>query len=443
MHQHTEADDLLRRENEQLRRELENLKRSAPPQTPAELWHPSATTMGAIFLAAAVLILVAFLGGYLPMQSRNAILANEAHDEQTALPRVEVIKVRRSTEKSGLELPGSIQPITETPILARADGYIANRNVDIGDRVKAGQTLAEIDAPELSDQVTQAMALVQQAKSSLEQSIANVEQGKADTDLARITASRSGQLVGKGAVSRQEDDQLQAQYRARLASLHSLEKSIDVQRANLAAAESNMARLQKMQNYRVVKAPFAGVITLRNVDVGTLVTSGSTLLFRVAQTATLRTYVNVPQTYAESIRVGQTASLEVSNVPGPQFTGKIARTSNALDSNSRTLLVEIHVPNLGKALLPGMYAQVQLNTVRSSPPLLVPSDAMIVRSDGAQVAIVDESSVVHLRKIEAGRDYGDRLEILTGIREGDSVIVNPGDVAREGVKVKVVTRPAS
>ena len=443
MHQHTEADDLLRRENEELRRELESLKRSAHPETPAELWRPSAKTMWTILLGAAILILVAFLGGYLPVQSRKAILADEAHDEQMALPRVEVITVGRSTERSGLQLPGSIQPITETPILARADGYLARRMVDIGDRVKAGQTLAEIDAPELSDQVTQAMAIVQQAQSSLEQSIANVEQGKADTDLARITANRSGQLVSKGAVSRQEDDQFQAQYRARLASLHSLEKSIDVQRANLAAAQSNVARLQKMQNYCVVKAPFDGVITLRNVDVGTLVTSGSTLLFRVAQTATLRTYVNVPQTYADSIDVGQTASLKISNLPGRQFTGQVARTSNALDSNTRTLLVEIRVPNLSNALLPGMYAQVELNTVRSSPPLLVPSDAMIVRSDGAQVAIVDESSVVHLRKIEPGRDYGDRLEIIDGIKEGDRVIVNPGDVAREGVKVNVATHSAS
>jgi len=262
-------------------------------------------------------------------------------------------------------------------------------------------------------------------------------------ELARVMAQRSRQLVAKGVVSRQDDDQSQAQYNAKVAALQSLEKAIDVQRANIAAAQSNVARLEKLEGYCLVQAPFDGVITLRNVDVGALVNSGSTLLFRIAQTSTLRTYINVPQTYASSIRPGQPAVLTVSNVPGRQFMGQVARSASALDPSSRTLLVEVHVPNADSVLLPGMYAQVELRSVRADPPLLVPSDAMIVRADGAQVAVVRADQTVHLQKIEVGRDYGDRLEVLNGLSEGDTIISNPGDVAREGIKVEVLPAAAS
>jgi RND family efflux transporter MFP subunit len=315
--------------------------------------------------------------------------------------------------------------------------------VDIGDRVKAGQTLAQIDAPELTDQVTQAKATVQQAQAALEQATANVQQGRTDMELARVMAQRSRQLVAKGAVSRQDDDQSQAQYNSKLAALQSLEKAIDVQHANIAAAQSNLARLEKMEKYCVVQAPFDGVITLRNVDVGALVNSGNTLLFRIAQMATLRTYINVPQTFADSIRPGEPAVLTVSNLPGRQFMGQVARTAGALDPSSRTLLVEVHVPNADNALLPGMYAQVELRSVRADPPLLIPSDAMIVRSDGAQVAVVRSDRTLHLQKIEVGRDYGDRLEVLKGLREGDTIVSNPSNVAREGLKVDVVPAGAA
>jgi RND family efflux transporter MFP subunit len=261
-------------------------------------------------------------------------------------------------------------------------------------------------------------------------------------ELARVMAQRSRQLVAKGAVSRQDDDQSQAQYNSKLAALQSLEKAIDVQHANIAASQSNLARLEKMEKYCVVQAPFDGVITLRNVDVGALVNSGNTLLFRIAQTATLRTYINVPQTFADSIRPGEPAILTVSNLPGREFMGQVARTANALDPSSRTLLVEVHVPNADNVLLPGMYAQVELRSVRADPPLLIPSDAMIVRSDGAQVAVVRDRTV-HLQKIEVGRDYGDRLEVLKGLHEGDTIVSNPSDVAREGLKVDVVAAGAA
>jgi RND family efflux transporter MFP subunit len=165
------------------------------------------------------------------------------------------------------------------------------------------------------------------------------------------------------------------------------------------------------------------------------------LLFRIAQTATVRTYVNVPQVNAGSVRAGQAARLRVSNLPGRDFAGTVARTANALDPTSRTLLVEVHVPNPQGLLLPGMYAQVDLSSPRSIPPLLVPSDALIVRAEGTTVALLRPDHTVHLQKIEVGRDYGDRLEILSGLREGDTIIPNPGDIAREGLEVDPI--PAS
>jgi RND family efflux transporter MFP subunit len=177
---------------------------------------------------------------------------------------------------------------------------------------------------------------------------------------------------------------------------------------------------------------------MESLDVGALVNSGSTLLYRIAQTGTLRIYVNVPQTNASSMRPGQAAQLSVSNLPGRRFTGTVARTANALDPTSRTMLVEVQVPNNDGALLPGMYAQVDLSSARAEAPLLIPGDVLIVRADGTQVAVVREDHTVHLQKIEIGRDFGDRLEVAGGLQQGDTLIVNPGDVVREGVKVSTV-----
>jgi RND family efflux transporter MFP subunit len=396
--------------------------------------------MWAIFLGMIVLSVIAFFAGYLPLQNRRAVIAGEAREEQRALTRVAVIQVGRSTPMSELELPGNIEPTLEAPILARADGYLARRLVDIGDRVRAGQELAEIDAPELEQQVLQARAAIQQMQAALEQAQANLQQGKSETELARVTAERTGALLKKGAVSRQEDDQNQAIYHSKLANLQALEKAILVQHSNVSAAQANEARLDKMQSYRLVRAPFDGVITLRNVDTGALVNAGATLLYRIAQTTTLRTYVNVPQAYSDSIRVGQNAAIRVPNLPDRQFAGTVARTSNALDPASRTLLVEIHLPNVQNLLMPGMYARVDLSSARADPPLLIPSDALMIRANGAQVAVVSADHVVHLQKVEVGRDYGDRLEITRGIQEGAVIVLNPGDTVQEGQKVDPAPR---
>jgi RND family efflux transporter MFP subunit len=408
----------------------------APPSL--NRWHPSRHTIWAIALGIAVLLVILFLGGYIPLKKRTALVAGEALEQEQALPRVKVVRVARSSQTSQMELPGNIQAVTEAPILARADGYIKRRMADIGDRVQVGQPVVEIEAPELDQQVSQAKAAVAQARAALEGALANLEQGKANMELARVSAQRYASLVTQGAVSRQENDVYQAQYQAQIASTHALEKAIAAQQSNVAAAQANLSRLESMSGYRIVKAPFAGVITLRNVDVGALVSAGSTLLFRIAQMDTLRTYVNVPQSNASFIRQGQTASLRVSNLPGRVFTGAVARTADSLDPNSRTMLVEVHVSNRDGALLPGMYAQVSFSSPRSNPPLLLPSDALIVRADGTQVAILRADHTVHLQKIDVGRDYGDRMEIVSGLHEGDTVIPSPGDLAREGLKVEPI-----
>jgi RND family efflux transporter MFP subunit len=437
---------------ETLRREVEDLKRQLREhQSPAhgaphgaahtalaKPWHPSAVTIWSLILGAAVIIVVAFFAGYIPLQKRETLINTQAQEQEQALPRVEVIDVGRASGISDLQLPGNIEAVTEAPILARADGYIKRRLVDIGDRVQAGQTVAEIEAPELDQQLLQAKASLQQTEAGLDQALANETQGKANLELARVTAQRWGALVAQGVVSKQDNDQYQAQYQAQLAGVQSLEKAVTVQRANIAAAEANVARLDQMQGYRVVKAPFAGVITLRNVDVGALVTTGNTMLYRIAQTDRLRTYINVPQSNASSIRAGQPARLSVTNLPGRTFMGTVARTSDSLDPTSRTLLVEVQVPNGDGALLPGMYAQVDFSSSRPDAPLTVPGDSLIVRADGTLVAVVRPDSTIHLQKIQVGRDYGDHLEVLSGLQPGDRILAKPGDIAREGVKVEAV-----
>jgi RND family efflux transporter MFP subunit len=433
------TEERLRRENEDLKRQLLEHQRMALPSRHATKGrYPSTVTLWTIPLVVVAAVIVAFFTGYIPLRRQDAAIRNLASEQEQALPRVEVIQVARSSSQSELILPGNIQAVTEAPILARSDGYIKRRLVDIGDRVQAGQTLAEIEAPELDQQVRQAQANVQQMQAALTQALANRVQGKANADLARVNAERWGRLINKGAVSKQENDQYQTQSQAQAANLDALEQAVAVARSNIAAAEANLSRLDQIQGYRIVKAPFEGVITLRNVDVGALVNAGSTMLYRIAQTRVLRTYVNVPQINADSVRIGQTAQLTVSNRPGRRFAGTVTRTADSLDPNSRTMLVEVQVPDSDGALLPGMYAQVDLSSPRANPPLLLPSDSLIVRAEGSQVALVRPDHSVHFQNIQVGRDYGDKLEVLSGLQPGDSVIANPSDIVREGLQVEPV-----
>ena len=299
--------------------------------------------------------------------------------------------------------------------------------------------LAEIEAPELDQQVRQAAAALDQARSGLEQANANLAQGLANRELARVSAVRYGNLQKRGIVSRQENDTYQAQYQASDAAVESLRKAVAAAQNNVSAAEANLARLKDVFSYLKVRAPFAGVMTLRNVDLGTLVTTGNTMLFRVAQTGVLRTYINVPQVNASQVRVGQTAEISLSERPGKKFSGKIVRFSDSLDPATRTMLVEVQIPNPQGDLLPGMYANVTLRAARENPPLLIPSEALVARAQGTMAAVVDRAGSVHFTPIQVGRDSGTELEVLAGLEEGMQVIVNPNDKVREGVAVE--TRP--
>jgi RND family efflux transporter MFP subunit len=272
----------------------------------------------------------------------------------------------------------------------------------------------------------------------VQQAEAALQQGRSNENLARITAARWANLVARGAVSKQENDVYQAQYAAQQANVQALEKAVAAARSNVGAAQANVARLTELKGYQTVRAPFSGVITVRNIDVGALINEGNTLLYRIAQTGRMRTYINVPQSEAESVRVGQPATLQFAELQNRKFTGIVTRTSNALDPASRTLLTEVEVPNPDGTLLPGMFTQVDLQVLRKSPPLLIPGDTLVVRADGTQVAVISPEGQVHYTRIQLGRDYGDHLEVLSGLEEGQQLAVNPSDAVREGVKVKPV-----
>ena len=433
------AEQRLRAEVEELKRELERQKQLS--RTGAGQSRPSGMTLVLLAVVAVILVVAGFFTGYLPYQRRETTLAAESKTAAQAPPNVTVVTVGRAAGKTELTLPGTVQAIAEAPVLARGTGYLAKRYVDIGDRVSAGQVLAEVEAPEQDQQVIQAKAALDQAQSAVQQTEANLNQARTNEKMARVTADRWNNLAGKGAVSRQENDVYQAQADSQRANVQAVEKAVAAARSNVGAAQANLTRLVEVQAYRKVRAPFAGVITMRNVDAGALVTEGQTLLFRIAQTDRLRIYISVPQSAASSVRVGQEATISVPESPGKRVAGRVTRTANALDPATRTLLTEVQAANANGALFPGTYAQVTLSTPRQEPPLLVRGDSLVVRSDGPQVAVVDENHLVHFRRVQLGRDFGDRLEVLSGLESGAQVIVNPGDSAREGIKVNTVVLP--
>ena len=430
MNQTHSIEDQLRAEVEILRGQLEYQKKHSP-QKP-----PSAWTGVTIFVLLLALGLAGYYFGYLPRQKREMVLAAESQNTSDSLPVVNVTPAVRSPGTSNLVLPGNIQAVTEAPVLARASGYIKKRNADIGDRVAAGQVLAEIEAPELEQQILQAKAAVEQTEAAVQQAQASLEQGRSNENLARVTKDRFQKLADKGVISKQDIDTYTMQWQAQTSNVQALEKAVNAAKSNTAAAEANLARLTDLQGYLTVRAPFAGVITLRNIDDGVLVTEGNTLLYRIAQTARLRTYLSLPQVDAASVRVGQKATLTVPDLAGHKFAGIVTRTANSLDSSTRTLLTEVQVSNESNLLMPGMYAQVDLAVPRKDPPLAIPGDTLVIRANGPQVAVVAADGTVHYQQVQLGRDFGDKLEVLAGLHEGDQLVVNPSDVIREGAKVK-------
>lgn len=398
-------------------------------------------------IVAAVLALLGalFLAGYWPRLSRSRQLAAPAQGGQRSLPVAIVVPVREAPKEVTIRLPGNIQAEMETPLFARADGYIKRRLADIGDRVRAGQLLAEIDSPELEQQIRETGASLQRSKAALKQAEAVLAQARANLALAEATAQRWETLVRKGVVSRQDGDEKQAAWKARAADAAAAEANVQAARDNIAAAEAALQRLLELQAFRQVRAPFAGVITARNIDVGTLVSAGSGAavreLYRLAQIGMLRVFVNVPQSEAPFIRPGLACTIEVEEYRGRRFAGRVTRTASALDPAARTLLTEVQTPNPESILLPGMYATVNFRVRRPNPPLLIPAAAYRNTDQGPVVAVLGEGATVHIVSVRLGRDYGAQIEVLEGLEAGQKVITNPNDEIREGTRVRPVAPP--
>jgi RND family efflux transporter MFP subunit len=408
--------------------------RNTPPARPRTL-----RTVVLLLLAVLIVAGIVFWGINARIQTAAAV---KETTKELAIPAVSVIHPKPGAVKDEVVLPGNIQAFTDAPIYARSSGYLKQWNVDIGGHVKTGQVLATIEAPEIDQQVRQAKATIQQTQASLDQAIANQQQGKANEEIARVTAQRWQNLVAKGAVSRQENDQYQAQYQAQVANLNALEQAIAAARSNIAVAEANLGRLQEMQNYETVKAPFDGIITARNIDVGALINAGNggaaQELFHMASTAKLRVYVSIPQADSRAAVPGLKSYLTLSEFPGRKFPGELVRTSGAIDSATRTLLSEVDVDNASGELRPGAYAEVHLMIPEGSRSLILPVSALIFRSEGLRVGVVRDGNKAELVPIIMGKDYGNSVEVVSGIGENDLVIANPPDSLSSGATVQVV-----
>ncbi|GLQ46011.1 secretion protein HlyD [Dyella lipolytica] len=379
---------------------------------------PSPTPTLTLRLIVSAVVVFALAVGAAPR-----LTARMAVDRQTQLlsqPTVAV--VRPSTAPAGrtIDLPGDVQAFQSTRIYARTNGYLSHWYTDIGTKVQAGQLLADIDAPEVDAQL-------QQARSDADTAMANFS-------IAKITAQRWQELLATNSVSRQ--------------SAQENLSAMQAKQAALAAANANVARLQQLQSYEKVYAPFAGTITRRNIDTGSLIDAGSNggapaALFDLAETDRLRVFVDVPQDQAPEVIPGATAQLSLPQYPGRLFSGVVARTAGAIDSTSRTLRVEVDVDNKDGTILPGAFAQVHLNLTNSRPGLSLPANALLFRPTGVEVAVVNDQNKVQLMPIVLGRDFGTRVEVRSGLRGNERVIVNPGDAISAGQPVRVSTPPAT
>jgi RND family efflux transporter MFP subunit len=395
-------------------------------------------------LAGLVLFLVVvglLVTGAIPKMQRKTALASEVKALETGEPVVNTVVLKMQEGKSEISLPASMQAIQEAPIYARVDGYLKTRGVDIGDHLKAGALMAEIEAPEIDQQLAQAKAALAHSVAALAQAKANQKQSETRMELAKVTVDRWKQLVAKGVVSKQDGDDKQGAYDAAVADVDAAISNVTAAAAEIASQQANVARMEEMRSFERVIAPFEGVVTARNVDPGALITAGSASdkreLFRMAKTDELRIFVNVPQSYSVAIHPGETAVIRVNEFQGKQFPGKIVRTSESLDPNSRTLLTEIHIPNANHLLRPGMFSSVKFTLDQTAKTILAPAAIMLFRTDGPHVAVVDPDHKLHFEKVVPGRDYGSTIELLAGVNAGERAVLNPTDDLTEGMKVEV------
>ena len=390
--------------------EVEVQERHGGPQTPKRSvpTHPpvrSVAVWGPIAVVS-VLALLVIVGVWRHMRAHGA---QEQFTKETNQLAVNVIDAKRDLKPKELILPGTFQAIKQTTIYPRSNGYVQSWKADIGDNVQAGQLLAEIATPEVDQQLAQA---------------------RAQEEITKVTADRWRDLVQKNVVSKQEYDQNEKAYEG---------------------ARANLQQLEKIQGFQQILAPFAGKIAARNIDIGTLVTAGTgnsgTPLFSIVQSDVLRVYVFAPQENAPSIHEGLAAKIVLQEYPGQEFDGKVTRTAGALDPQSRTMQVEVQVPNDEGKLYAGMYGQVKFLLANENAPIVVPANTFLFRAQGPQVATIVNEKHIHWQSIRVGRDFGDRLEVLDGLKENTKVVMNPTDDLREGTQVEVKptgeSKPAS
>lgn len=374
---------------------------------------PKRNRKGCFFIAlTAAILFCLFLFGIIPRMIQTNKINAIANEEK--LPRVDLITVQASLKPIEIILPSSAQAIHVTPLWARINGYLNRFLVDIGDLVKKGDLLAEISAPELDEQLAQAKAELLNARAA--------------RDIAKVTADRWNAIWGQGnaAVTKQQVDQ----YNANLQSAEAV----------VLANTKNVSRLTYQQQYKLIYAPFDGYITRRNVDIGTLIkgdVNGATALFDIGEIQTIRFFIQVPQTYFTKIEDNIDAEVTVLELPGQIFKGKIIRYAKALDPQSRTMQTQVDIENPNNILYPGLFGRVKFTVQPDSTSFTIPTQAVIIRSSFPMVAVVDESNTVHLVRVQIGRDYGNQMEITSGLKENDRIVKIPNDRIREGAKVSI------
>ncbi len=368
-----------------------------------------------VLIAVAVIFVIVISLGFISRKKAEADLTQAT--ATAAIATVNVVYPKADDPTDDIVLPGNTQAFTDAPIFARTNGYVKSWHADIGTRVKKGQLLAEIETPEVDQQL-------QQARADLETAQANLRQ-------AEITADRWQALWKTNSVSKQETDQ-------NVSNFHAMKATVD---SNIA----NVRRLEELQGFQKIYAPFDGVITARNTDIGALINSGASAptqeLFHLAAINTLRVFVAVPQLYSQAVRPGATASLTLDEFPGKSFSGTIARNSNSIDPASRTLLVEVDVDNRNGTLLPGAYVRVHLKLPQSANSVTVPANTLLFRSEGLRVGVI-RNGRAELVPVTIGRDYGSSVEVVSGLQPTDAVILNPSDSLISGTTVQVKAPPA-
>jgi RND family efflux transporter MFP subunit len=368
-----------------------------------------------ILSAVAVIFVIVIAVGFISRKKAEAELKQTT--ATAAIVKVNVVYPKLDAPTDEIVLPGNTQAFTDAPIFARTNGYVKSWHVDIGTRVKKGQLIAEIETPEVDQQLQQARADLQTAQANLRQ--------------AEITADRWQALLKTDSVSKQETDQ-------NVSNFHAMKATVD-------SNASNVRRFEELQGFQKIYAPFDGVITARNTDIGALINSGASTptqeLFHLAAINTLRVFVAVPQLYSQAVRPGATASLTLDEFPGKTFSGTIARNSNSIDPASRTLLVEVDVDNRAGQLLPGAYVRVHLKLPQSVSSVTVPANTLLFRSEGLRVGVI-RNGQAELVPVTIGRDYGSSVEVVSGLQTTDPVIVNPSDSLISGTTVQVNAPPA-